>query len=222
MTSPGVRARVLLLAFPLALCCVLAHGADLRGESQLLQSKPDISLADDFEFTARPAIVDALLQSPMIVARLWEARGFTPKYRVSLQGDGIHVVDPTGIEGDLYLAEQTGNRRVWVGFGSLNHRLVPSFKGRMALVLTTQPRGSGVSAHLAVYVRADSRALGFLASTFFPLVRARIQHRVAANAADVGAILAEVSADPQKAAARLGHDDAAALLRAIGASTASK
>jgi hypothetical protein len=218
----GGRSRVLLLLFPLAMHCVLAQGANLRGEAQLLQSKPDISLVGDFEFDARPAIVDALLTSPMIVARLWEAHGFTPRYMARLQGEGIHVVDPTGIEGDLYLAEQTGSRRVWVGFGSLNHRLVPSFKGRMALVLTTKPKGSKVSAHLAVFVRADNRALGFLASTFFPLVKARIQHRVAANAADVGAILAEVSADPQRAAARLSHADAAALLRAIGASAASK
>lgn len=218
----GVRSRIPLLVLSLALHCVLAQGADLRGEAQLLQSKPDISLAGDFEFNARPVIVDALLTSPMIVARLWEAHGFTPRYRARLQGDGIHVVDPTGIEGDLYLAEQTGNRRVWVGFGSLNHSLVPSFKGRMALVLITTPKGSGVSAHVALYIRTDSRALGFLASTLFPLVKARVQHRVTANAADVGTILAEVSADPQKAAAHLSHDDAAALLRATMPSATSK
>lgn len=222
MMGPRVRARVLLLALPLALHCVLARAADLWGEAQLLQSKPDISLENDFEFTTRPAIIDALLNSPMIVARLWEARGFTPRYKVSLQGDGIHVDDPTGIAGDLYLADKTGDRRVWVGLGSLNHALVPSFKGQMAIVLDTVPSGSGVAAHLGVYIRTDNRAMGFLASTLFPLVKARVQHRVTTNAADVGTILAEVSTDPQRAAARLSPDDAAALLQAIGASATAK
>ena len=218
----GARWRTLLLVLPLALHCLSAHGADLRAEAQLLQSKPDISLADDFEFNATPAIVDALLNAPMNVARLWEASGYTPRYKARVSGDGIHVDDPTGIAGDVYVAEQTANRRVWVGFGSLNHALVPSFKGRMAIVLDTAPSGSGVAAHLALYIRTDNRALGFLASTLFPLVRARIQHRVTANAADVGTILAEVSADPQKAAARLSTEDAAALLQAIGSSATAK
>jgi hypothetical protein len=205
-----------MMFLSLLICtCRSLQSADLRADAQLLQSKPDISLTGNFEFNARPAVLDALLKSPMLVARLWEANGFTPKYKVRMRGDAIHVDDPTGIQGDLYPVEQTGNRRVWVGMGNLNHALVPSFKGRMALVLTTAPKGSALAARVALYIRTDSRFLGFLASTFFPLVRARVEHRMTANAADIGTILAEVSSDPQKAAARLNKEDSAALLKEI-------
>jgi hypothetical protein len=222
MTVCIVRFGRLLFAFSLALQCGSAQGADLRVESQLLQSKPDMTVASDFDFNARPAVVDVLLENPMILARLWEAHGFTPRYKARPEGNGIHVDDPTGIQGDVYLVERAGNRRVWVAFGSLNHSLVPSLKGRMAVVVTTEPRGSSVTLHVAVYIRTDSRALGFLASTVFPLVRARVEHRLTANAADIGTILAETSADPQKAAAHLGKDDAEAFRQLAEGSKASK
>ncbi len=210
-----VRAGGFLFALFLVPQCGWAQGSDLGVESQLLQSKPDMSVAGDFQFNARPAVVDRLVENPIILARLWEAHGFTPRYKVRLQGNGIHVDDPTGIQGDVYAVERTGNRRVWVAVGSLNHTLIPSFKGRMALVVTTKPKGSGVALHVAVYIRTDSRALGLLASTLFPLVRARVEHRMMANAADIGTILAEVSADPQRAAAHLGNEDAAALRQVV-------
>ncbi|HQT96014.1 MAG TPA: hypothetical protein PK435_15395 [Thermoanaerobaculaceae bacterium] len=217
-----VRAGGLLFAVFLVLQCGWAQGFDLGVESQLLQSKPDMSVARDFQFSARPAVVDMFLENPMILARLWEAHGFSPRYKVRPQGDGLHVDDPTGIQGDVYPVERAGNRRVWVAFGSLNHAFVPSFKGRMALVVTTEPNGSGVTLHVAVYIRTDNRALGFLASTLFPLVRARVEHRMTANAADFATILAEVSADPQKAAARLSKEDAAAIRHAVTGAKASE
>lgn len=217
-----VRLGRLLFAFSLALQCGSAQGAGLWVESQLLQSKPDMTVASDFEFNARPAVVDVLLENPMILARFWEAHGFTPRYKARPQGNGIHVDDPTGIQGDVYLVERAGDRRVWVAFGSLNHSLVPSLEGRMALVVTTEPKDSGVTLHVAVYIRTDSRVLGFLASTLFPLVRVHVKHRMTANAADIGTILAEASADPQKAAARLSEEDAAAFRQIAKGSKASE
>jgi hypothetical protein len=124
----------------------------------------------------------------------------------------IHVDDPTGIQGDLYVAESSANRYVWVGYGSLNHRLVPSFRGRMALVLTLVPKGSAVEAHTQVFVRADSRILGFLGASFFPLVRARVENRVKMNGQDAKTLLEEAAADPQKAASRLKGEEARTLL----------
>jgi hypothetical protein len=102
-----------------------------------------------------------------------------------------------------------------VGIGNLNHKLVPSFKGKMALVLSTSPKGSGIAARVDLFIRTDSRTLGLLASALFPLVESRVQHRMTANAADLSTILAEVSADPQKAAGRLSKEDSAALQRLL-------
>ncbi len=224
VSAPPTRGRAAMkrLAAALALCvtapCLGEAPVDLRAEATRLQAKPDIELTGRFDFAAPPGLLDGLLAAPMVVADLWRAHGFTPRYRVRLEGRGLHVDDPTGIQGDVYLVERTPRRFVWVGFGSLSHALVPHFKGRMAMVVAVAPSGSGSAALVTVYVRADSRVLGAVASVFFPLVRSRVEHRMGANAADLGVLVAEVAADPGKAAARLGKDEAAALLRTVEAS----
>ena len=65
---------------------------------------------------------------------------------------------------------------------------------------------------MQVYVRADSRILGFLGSSFFPLVRARVENRVHMNGQDARTLLEEASADPKRAASRLKGDEAKTLL----------
>ncbi len=66
-----------------------------------------------------------------------------------------------------------------------------------------------------VYVRAESRFLGFLASTLFPIVRTRAQHRMDANMHDITTILSDISAAPRQTAAKLKKEDADALVRLL-------
>lgn len=209
--------RTVLRTIGAALIFVLLPGgagaADIKGDLQLLQSKPDVTLTGNFDFNARPDVVASLLKSPLLLARLWEAHDFTPRYKARMQGQAIHVDDPTGIQGDLYVAEAAANRTAFVGYGNLNHKLVPAFGGRMAIILNTAPKGPGMSAKIDLYIRTESRILGFLASSLFPLLRTRVEHRMNANAADIGTILAEVSSSASKAAARLKPPDSAALLQ---------
>lgn len=192
-----------------------AAGADLQAQAQLVMKSPDIRVSGTFELATRPELLDKMLDSPIILARLWEIYQFSPAYKVSLRGDGIHVEDPTGIAGDIFLVEKSGNRRVYLGIGALNHALVPAFRGKMALVLTSTPKGAGTSAHIDVYVRTDSRVIGFLAWTLGPLLRPRVENRMAVNADMIGTILKDLSAEPRKAAALLNTQDAAALLKIL-------
>jgi hypothetical protein len=123
------------------------------------------------------------------------------------------VEDPTGIVGEMRLAQQGGNRWVYLGDGRLNHRLVPAFGGKMALVITTAPGGAGVSARVEAFIRTESRTLGFLSWTLSPLVRGRIENRATLNARDLGVILKDISSAPGQTASRLGGEDAAMLAR---------
>jgi hypothetical protein len=194
----------------------VAAGGDLQSQVQVLMKSPDASISGTYDLPARAPLVDGLLRAPLLVARLWEAYDFTPRYKVSMQGDAIHVDDPTGIQGNLYLVEQAPNRRVYYGTGALNHELVPAFRGRMALVLTMNPKGSGMSGRIDIYIRTESRFLGFFARTLFPLVRAHAEHRMNANVHDICTILNDVSTAPQQTAARLKNkEDAAALDKLI-------
>ena len=195
-----------------------AASGELQAQSQLLIKSPDVTISGTYELATRSDVLENVLRTPILLARLWEAYQFTPLYKARLiQGDGIHVDDPTGITGDIFLAEQSGTRRVYVGNGALNHKLVPAFRGKMALVLTATPKGSVVSARIDVYLRTDSRVLGFLTRTMFPLVKTRALHRMTANATDIGTILKDLSNELQKTAARLKKEDAAALLSILRA-----
>ncbi|OGG44010.1 MAG: hypothetical protein A3F84_08185 [Candidatus Handelsmanbacteria bacterium RIFCSPLOWO2_12_FULL_64_10] len=200
-----------LILIPLA----FAGAADLSPEIQTLLNSPDITYSGVYDFACRPAVLDSLLRHPILLGRLWAAYGFAPAYRVRPQGDGLHVEDPTGIVGEVRLAQQAGNRWVYLGEGRLNHRLVPAFGGKMALVITTTPKGAGVSARVGVFLRTESRTLGLLTWTLSPLVRGRIENRATFNARDLGVILKEVSDAPQQTASRLPEEDAKALTRLL-------
>ena len=200
----------IILALSFAPCVAFA---DPASEARAIISAPDIAFSGTYDLPCRPAALDSLLRRPALIGRLWAAYGFAPAYRVREQGGGLHVEDPTGIVGEVALAEQTGNRWVFLGDGALNHRLAPAFRGKVALVFTVAPKGSDASARVEMFVRTESRTLGLLAWTAFPLIKGRIESRVSANLRDVGTILRDVSTAPQQTFSRLSGEDAAAFAR---------
>jgi hypothetical protein len=213
---PGwLIAKTSLLVFGLILISSEGIGQDLHSQVQLLMQSPDVTVSGSYSLATRFEILEKLLGAPILLSRLWDAYQFSPSYRISLQGTNIHVEDPTGIIGDLSLVEQSGNRRVYLGAGALNHSLVPAFRGKMALVLTTEPKGTSLNARIDVYVRADSRMLGFMAWTMGPLVKPRVENRMNMNVVDVGTIVKDLTTQPQKAVALLKKEDAAALVKLL-------
>jgi hypothetical protein len=194
---------------------ILIAGSDTKSQVADLLKAPDASVSGTFEVPAKAVLIDNLLSSPITMAHLWEAYDFTPRYTARLQGNAIHVDDPTGIQGDIYLAEQSPNRRVYYGTGAINHSLVPAFQGSMAIIATLTPKGSTASAHLEVSIRTDSRILGVITRTLFPLVRSHAEHRMTANMKDLCTILNDITTAPQQTAAKLKKEDAANLLKMV-------
>lgn len=221
MPSPRILTAVVITLGVLAATPVARAAEDLKAQAQLLMKSPDVAISKTFETETRSEVIDSLLGSPMSFARLWEAYGFTPLYKMKMNGTAIHVDDPTGITGDLNQVEHVGSKTVFVGTGNLNHAYVPAFRGKMALVLTTTPKPTGVSTRVDVYIRTESRILGLVTWTLFPLVRSRAEHRVVANAADIGTILKDLAKEPQKTAGRLTKQDATALLKVMPAQPAA-
>jgi hypothetical protein len=208
--------RWAILAILVSLSTTVSSGSsDLRADATLLQSSPDLHLTQDFYLNVRPGLLESIVKSPMLIAHLWQAHNFSPQYKVRPSGEAIHVDDPTGIQGDVYLVESLGLRSVWVGYGNLNHALVPSFAGQMALVLKAKPEGSGISARVDLFIRTNSRLLGIFTSAFYPLLRARVERRVHDNAGDFRTIVEEINSEPEKAVSRLGREDAADLTKLL-------
>lgn len=193
--------------------CTFAWGVELPPQAQAILKSPDVSFSGTYDLPCRPAVLDGLLGNPILLGRLWTAYGFAPAYKVRQHGKGLYVEDPTGIAGELLLLQHSGNRRVYLGDGALNHDLVPAFGGKMLLVLTTAPKATAVSARVDVYVQARSRVVGFLTSPLFSLMKERIENRMTVNAQDISVILKDVCTAPKQTASRLKGDDAAALLK---------
>ena len=186
---------------------------DLLAQARLIMNSPDITLSGNYGFPTRPAIFETILRNPLVLLRLWETYPFYPRYKARpIKDSGIHVDDPTGISGDLFLVQESGNRRVYLAFGALNHRLVPAFRGKMAVVLNASTKESPVHARIDIYLRIDNRLLGFLTKPLFPLIRKVVSNRLGYNIADIGTILNDLSLRPQETAARLSEEDGALLL----------
>jgi hypothetical protein len=205
-----------ILVIICACFAALVPAQDLQSQVQLLMKSPDLVVSGTYPINARRDVIDKMLGSPLLLSKLWEAYQFSPAYRTTLQNGAIHVDDPTGITGDVFLVEQSATRRVYFGTGNLNHSLVPAFRGRMALVLTMAPKGTAIQARLDAFVRTDSRVLGMLAWTMGPLVKPRVENRMNVNAGNMATILQDLNTDPQKSALMLKNKaDAAALLKLL-------
>jgi hypothetical protein len=205
-----------LAAFQLFLTIGICSGANDRlSDAKDIQKSPDVSISDTFGLASSPAVVDKLMTAPLLMAQLWKVYDFRPQYQIRMNGEAIHVDDPTGITGDLYLVERTNTRRVYLGIGALNHALVPNFKGKMALVLTVNPDGSRSKMHADVFIRTNSRILGFLARTFISLVKARMMNRITLNAKDFSTLSSDISSAPARVAAKLRKEDGNSLLNLI-------
>jgi hypothetical protein len=215
LSRASFRVLCVMVVFGPWLAIISADAADLKADVALLLHSPDVTFGGSYALPVTPSVPEKLMASPMLLAKLWEAYGFSPLYKARMQGTAIHIDDPTGIEGDILLAEHTANRYVYLGTGNLNHRLVPAFRGKMAMVVTMSPKAAATDVKLDIYIRADSRAVGLLAWGFFPLVRSRVENRVTLNLLDLVTILKDVSTSLRQTAARLSNKEDAAALTAL-------
>ncbi|HUX37567.1 MAG TPA: hypothetical protein VMV44_06645, partial [Rectinemataceae bacterium] len=188
-----------------------AQGVD--AEAARVKKAPDVSLSLAYSLPTSPEVLSALIRRPILFLRLWELYGFSPRYEAkALEGGIIHIVDPTGIEGEVFPAGGTGVERRYLAKGAINHRLAPPFRGTAVLDLSYAPDGNGTVFRVGLSIRMENRLVGFFVWTFFPLVRGLVVHRVDSNIADIGTIAADLAARPKETAGRLDTEDARLLL----------
>lgn len=209
------RAAAIVVAAAMAFQSACA-AEELSSLAAQVVSSPDLSVGGSYEVSTKAEVLDAMLDAPVLLARLWAAYGFSPRYAARpVEGDGLHVDDPTGIAGDLYPAGFADGRRVFVARGAIAHRLVPAFKGSAVLIISESREGDLVALRVDLYLRMDSRVVGFFMKPFAPYLRSLVLRRLGANIADLGAILGDLSAEPAETAARLGPEDSAAILASL-------
>ncbi len=192
-------------------------GALLQAEAEAVRTAPDVRLSLVYPLPSGPEKVSALVRRPLLFLHLWEVYGFAPRY-IARAGEGasFHLVDPTGIEGDVFPAGGAEDARLYLAKGAIKHRLAPPFRGSALLDLSYVPEGEGSILRVGLSIRMENRLVGFFVWTFFPLVRSLVVHRIDSNIADIETIMADLETKPEATAGRLDADEAASLLAELG------
>jgi len=207
---------MLLRKASFALSCLLAMSlvesalAETRTElADGIRGKAAVSFTGQYEVAAPVAKVRAALQRPLMMGMLWESYQYGPGYKVSALAEprAVHVIDPSGIVGDVWPVSSTGDRLVYVARGNLNHWAVPVMnKGSAVFDLGLAPQGAGTQVTVTVFLRPENQIAGAALWLLTPIAKARINSRVTNNFHDATNILMDISSAPQGVAERLKGD----------------
>ena len=163
-------------------------------------SNASIRYEKTFTIHAPIGLWNRMLDNPVLVGRLWNLYDFTPQYRVTAKGAGVHILDPTGIEGDLVEIHSDVFTRRFYGSGNMNNWHIPlSLKGK-ALFLIKQTAGEGhITVTLSIYGEGgDTVVTRLLLKAVSPLLTYYINRRVTRNLADFDKIVDDIVHKPEK------------------------
>ena len=174
------------------------YGAPLNIDEFI--SNASIRYEKTFTIDAPIELWNRMLDNPVLVGKLWDLYNFIPQYRVTAKGAGVHILDPTGIEGDLVEIHSDVFTRIFYGSGNMNNWHIPlSLKGK-ALFLIKQTAGEGqVTVTLSIFGEGgDTVVTRLLLKAVSPLLTYYINRRVTRNLADFEKIVDDIVHKPEK------------------------
>lgn len=174
------------------------YGAPLNIDEFI--SNASIRYEKTFVINAPIELWNRMLDNPVLVGRLWNLYDFTPRYRITAKGAGVHILDPTGIEGDMVEIHSDIFTRIFYGSGNMNNWYIPlSLKGK-ALFLIKQTAVNGqVTVTLSIYGEGgDTVFTRLLLKAVSPVLTYYINRRVTRNLADLEIIVDDIVHKPEK------------------------
>lgn len=155
----------------------------------------------DITFRSRPEVFDFLLDHPDFASEVGLAlrRG---KYRVWRVGDAYESDDGAGARGRMWQVLREGGRRVFYIEGRYEGVMLPTFTGRMVVMLDTDyiegPDGlTYCEARFASFVKFDTFMTGFLVRAAQGLSQVRVERQVRNFFKHVAAVNRRAYDDPE-------------------------
>jgi hypothetical protein len=155
----------------------------------------------DITFRSRPEILDFLLDNPDFASEVGVAlrRG---KYRLRRAGDAYEAEDGEGARGRMWQLLHEGNRRVFYIEGRYDGPILPTFSGRLVVVLDTDHLEGldGLSyceARFAGFIKFDTGLTELLARLTRGLSEARVDRNVRRFFGHVAAVSRRAYDDPE-------------------------
>ena len=193
-----------LMAWMLIILPVSAWGIPDQKQIEDLQKTPTLVYEKSYAITTTEAIWLKVLDNPLIVGGLWTAYNFQPAYQIASIPGGIHVVDPSGIIGDIHLIDSAGASRRFYGQGSINHWIIPSFfSARGIIQFQYRIEQNRVHINLKIAVKGSNAVSNLVVRTFSGLLLKHIGKRMASHMVDIQKIADDVSQSPEKTQKKL-------------------
>ena len=160
---------------------------------------PTVSYQKAFGVDTTPEIWNRVLDNLYLMGRLWEIYRFQPAYQVTRTDSDLHVVDPTGIIGDVKQVGRSELSRCFYGQGKFNHWAVPSFFTADGVILFEYTaEGNRLLGEVKIFMLGNNW-LSRVAMKLFPgtLIR-HIDNRFMNNMEDMKKIIRDIADDPDK------------------------
>ena len=153
-------------------------------------------------FTVNTTLViwNRMLDNPCLMGKLWELYEFSPAYKISRKGSEFHIIDPTGIEGNLYLILSSSTGRIYYGTGSMKNWGLPvTLRGKTLFRLHNISSHDNVTVTLHIYGEGgDTLITDLLLKAVSPILRMYINRRITRNLRDLKIIIADMMNNPDK------------------------
>lgn len=169
---------------------------------------PSILYRKAFRLEARAEVWERALDNPFLMGQIWAFYRFQPPYQVIQTDDGVHIVDPTGITGDLRQIESSHFARVFYGRATFNHWSVPSFfAADGVIVFGWEQMPDFIAAEVKIFMRGNNWISRAVMKMFSGILLRRIDSRFMRNLESLRIILRDIEYNPQKIREGLGRGD---------------
>ncbi|MBN1291230.1 MAG: hypothetical protein JXB48_05260 [Candidatus Latescibacteria bacterium] len=185
---------ILCLVCTFALC--LAHDINI----EKFKENACVQYTTEFTVETTPDMWNRILDNPLLMGKLWELYQFEPHYKVSRRGSNLHIIDPSGIEGDLISLQSGNNLRIFYGNGTMKNWGIPiSLMGKALFFLDYTYNRRQMVVTFRVYGEGgDTVVTRLLLKAASPVLRRYIRKRIEHNLRDFKIILTDIMKDPDK------------------------
>jgi hypothetical protein len=194
--------------FVLLLFALRARAEDPAEVAREVLGSPDLRYTTTWTVPCSGRTFEALVASPLVTARLWDAYGYAPAYRASSLGDTLLVLDPTGLEGKALLLDRTPSEVRYLVYGKLDHWAVPFFnRGLAVMSLRSAEQDGRMECQVEIAIRAESTLSSLVLQAAEGLIMERVRNRVTLNLVDAASIFVAVDRDPAAVKQKLNAED---------------
>ena len=162
-------------------------------------SNPTVSYQKAFGVDTTPEIWNRVLDNLYLMGRLWEIYRFQPAYLVTRTDSGLHIVDPTGIIGDVRQVGRSDLSRCFYGRGKFSHWVVPSFFTADGVILfecTTER--NRLLGEVKIFMLGNNWLSRVAMKLFSGTLIRHIDNRFINNLEDTKKIIRDIADEPDK------------------------